>query len=241
MVVRTPWQNFPPVALHAAEVPEHSDYAAATEGDAAAAARVVGDLINPLLCCWSADFVVPLQRWTPGRGWNALPLALATAVAKRTGARVLPLIVQDNIIPDRGPNALDRISRQPSFAGPVPSGRYVIATDHVSFGSGVANLRGYIESMGGTAEAATSLGSDIHFKPLRPEPDILSAIRRKFDGADELIPSVAGFAVDQLTTREAYFVYALPSADYLIRPAEMPPFPVFPLVIPEWRALTRAK
>lgn len=212
-VVRTPWNNFPPVAIHAtlSDVKAHPGYYAASLGDMPAARQLIHALIRPDCAVPRSDFVVPVVRISPHGDFNALSVALAERLAEISGAKVVPHIVQDNILPDTSStSSIHRIISQPSFSGPVPKGTYLIASESVTLGSAIANLRGHIETTGSKVLSATSLYAAIFAAKITPDSSVISMLQRRF--GNELSPTLhatAGFSPSCLTNKEANFINGL--------------------------------
>lgn len=217
MVVRTPWNNFPPVTVHTdgATLKSHPAYSAAKNGDGKAASYVVQQIYTPGKIAARPDYIVPVQQLDQGRHWNALPLEFARVAARDLGAQVLPLVVQDNILPHNETDANRRIASQPSFTGKVPKGSYVIVDDAVTLGSTLANLRGYIEHRGGSVLQASTLTAGVFSTRIAPEPGLVSSIKRRFPNELTVFPETLGFSVDCLTNREGHYVYGLRNLEAL--------------------------
>lgn len=136
-VVRTPWQDFPNVAVHTnmMAMKGHPAYTDAKSGDTKAARLLVKSFFKPgalaTVAGSSVDYVVPVMQLDVSERWNALPLELARSAAQTLKARILPLIVQDNVVHHTGADSLDRLVDQPSFTGTVLPGNYLIVDDVV--------------------------------------------------------------------------------------------------------------
>lgn len=208
---RVPWGNFPNVLVHTnvAALEKHPAYAAATKGDLRAARVVVADLFKPHVVTVRADFVAPVIKFDVNEHWNALPLAFAYRLAVHAGARVLPTIVQTNVIHRSGANSIYQLLDQPTLAGKVPSGTYLIVDDVVSLGSTLANLRGHIETHGGRVIAASTLSAAIFATKMAPDLPLISSLKRRFGHELSLIPEKLGFPPECLTSKEAHFVNGL--------------------------------
>ena len=156
--VRTAWNNFPDVVIHATEtsVKQHLAYAAAKSGDSDAAFTLVLDTV-------SEHAVQELLALSAGRlpllasahalertGVNAIPEALADELARRTSFPVDNSIVQVNVVGHTGANGFVRLARQALFDGEVIKGAdYLLVDDFIGQGGTLANLKGFIESSGG--------------------------------------------------------------------------------------------
>ncbi len=162
-VYRTPWGDFPNVVVHSnlVRMRTHPAYAEAKEGGLRAARAVVRDLFKPGAAVPRTDFVAPVVQLDVNERWNALPMALAVRLAEHTGAKVVPTIVQSNVVHHTGAAARERLAHQPQFTGKVPAGSYLLEDDVVTLGSTLANLRGHIEVHGGRVAAASTLGAGL--------------------------------------------------------------------------------
>jgi hypothetical protein len=75
-----------------------------------------------------------------------LAVAYALRLAKELRAEVFLDICQSNEVSHTGADAVTRILGQPTFVGQIARGRRVLIVDDVAtFGSTLANLRGWIE------------------------------------------------------------------------------------------------
>jgi hypothetical protein len=156
------------------------------------------------------------MRLDSARLWDPLPLAFANEAARATGARVVPLIVQDNIVSNFDP--FSKITTQPSFSGTVPKGSYLIVDTTTSTGSTIANLRGWIETNGSQVVLASTLCAKIFSAQIRPDARFIPSIKSRFSNELTLFPEKLGFSVDCLTQREASFVYGLKNLECIRNP-----------------------
>lgn len=219
-VNRTPWGDFPNVVVHStlSTLRANPFYPDAKQGDLRAARIVVGDLFKPVPLPRRPDFIAPVIQLDVNDQWNALPLAFAVRLAEHVGARVLPTIVQSNVVHHTGADSIHRLLHQPAFTGKVQPGNYVIVDDVVTQGSTLANLRGYIETHGGRVTAATTLAAGIFAARITPDPPLLSSLQLRFGHELSLIPEKFGFPADCLTCKEAHFLRGLPNLVSLRHP-----------------------
>ncbi|HRE04624.1 MAG TPA: phosphoribosyltransferase [Opitutaceae bacterium] len=210
-VHRTPWGDFPNVVVHTnlARMRAHPAYAEAKEGNLKAARVVVRELFKAEAPLPRADYVAPVVQLDVRQHWNALPMALALQVAERIGARIVPTIVQKNVVHHTGADAWQRVARQPEFTGVVPRGTYVLVDDVVTFGSTLANLRGHMELHGGRVVAASTLASGIFAARLKPDPAVLHSLQERFGHELALTTRSLGFPPGCLTSKEAWFLRGL--------------------------------
>lgn len=223
-VIRTPWHTFPPVAVHTSMMvmKAHPAYHDAKGGDTKAARTLVKSFFKPEALAPTAgsaiNYVVPVMQLDVGQCWNALPLELARVTARTLRARILPLIVQDNIVHHTGAAADRRLIDQPSFTGKVLPGTYVIVDDVVSYGSTLANLRGWIESNGGHVLLASTLSAAIFSTKLVPDWSFTTSIKERF--SHDLAPFTQrlGFPVEYLTNRETRYIAGLKTLESIRSP-----------------------
>lgn len=219
-VHRTPWDNFPPIVPQTSGSTLKGDpaYSAAKHGDLKAARQVVGRICHADKFTTRADYVVPVVKLERGDHWNALPLAYAERVARATGAKLIPTIVQDNIVHHTDASATQRLMAQPSFTGKVPPGSYVIVDDMATLGSTLANLRGHLERYGGRVLAASTLATAIFSSKLVPDPTIIASVNRRFKNELPFLTEQLGFPISCLTGRESYFLNGLQTLESLRNP-----------------------
>lgn len=210
-VHRTPWGDFPNAVVHTnlVRMRAHPAYPEAKEGNLKSARLVVNDLFRAQAPLPQTDFVAPVVQLDVRGHWNALPMAMAVLVAGRTGARVVPTIVQGNVVHHTGADAAHRIARQPEFTGVVPRGTYLLVDDVVTFGSTLANLRGHIELGGGKVVAVSTLAAGIFAARLKPDPAVLQSLQQRFGHELAFTTRTLGFPPGCLTSKEAWFLRGL--------------------------------
>ena len=210
-VYRTPWGDFPNVVVHSNLVVmrAHPEYGEAKEGGLHAARAVVRDLFKPGAAMPKTDYVAPVVQLDVNERWNALPMALAVKLAEHMGAKVVPTIVQSNVVYHTGAEARQRLAHQPQFAGKVPRGTYLLVDDVVTFGSTLANLRGHIEVHGGRVAGASTLGAGIFAARIRPDPAVLTSLQQRFGHELAHTTRTLGFPPGCLTNKEAWFLRGL--------------------------------
>jgi len=155
------WNAFPDITVQTtvAKLKAHPDYDAAESGDQDAALRVIDQLFKPGKLTDSCDFIVPVLQLDAGKQ-NMLAVAYAVRLAKEIGGEVFLRICQSNQVSHTGADAVTRILGQPTFVGQIAGGRRVLVVDDVpTFGSTLANLRGWIEHQGAHVIRATTLGA----------------------------------------------------------------------------------
>jgi adenine/guanine phosphoribosyltransferase-like PRPP-binding protein len=157
---RTPWQAFPEVLILASEraIKNHREYIAAKLGDVAAAARLIDDVMGD-------DAYATIERALSGRqptvvavhaierdGINRIPAVLGHAIAEHFDLPLDSTVVQINRVSHTGASGWHRLAFPPLFDGNIVVGeQYLLVDDFVGQGGTLANLKGFIESRGGTA------------------------------------------------------------------------------------------
>ena len=206
-VHRAPWAEFPDVILHTngAKLKAHPSYADAKAGDPASALKVAEALIRPDKIDIPFDVIVPVKQIDTGQ-YNALPRAAAYILAIKLNRKVLLSVYQTNEVSHTKANAATRILAQPNFAGVVEPGlRVLLLDDVVTFGSTIANLRGWLEMCGAHVIGCTSLASGFASTKLVPPVDLLDRLDSRHPTHAELAQTF-GFNQYCWTNREARFL-----------------------------------
>lgn len=220
---RVPWDHFPDVLIHANEpaVKQHPDYQAAKSGSDRAAVRLIRDTA-------SSEQVQALATLVAGRtptlvsahafereGVNAIPEALADELGHRLDWPVDNNIVQSNIVSHTGADGFTRLALQPEFDGQVsPATEYVMVDDFVGMGGTLANLRGYIETNGGSVLAAVVLTGKPYSAKLRLTAERLHELRQRHGTAlENWWRDRFAHTFDALTESEARYLARTPDAD----------------------------
>jgi len=214
--VRTPWEDFPEVILHSSiwKLKSLPEYQAAKKGNARAAQALVQWLIKPTQINLHVDFVVPVVQIDRGH-FNAIPVAFGALLAKSLKAKLWLGISQMNVVSHTASSAVERILHQPVFGGVAPRGTCLICDDVVTYGSSLANLRGFLENQGSRVLAATTIAAGYGSTRLRPEANLLNRIQNRYAEELKKITQTFGFGSDCLTGRETYFFDQLRTADHL--------------------------
>lgn len=223
--LRTPWENFPSVVIHAAEtaVKRHASYAAAKSGDVDAAMTLVAHTIF-------ARAVDTLRARLAGRApmvlavhaieyasVNVIPQVMAGVLADRLGLRVATGVIQINRVGHTGSSGFHRLANPALFDGPVSAGAdYLLVDDFVGQGGTLANLRGSVEHAGGHVIAATTLTGKPYSATLGLIPQTLAELRNKH-GADieRWWREVFGYGFELLTESEARYLLRTETADVI--------------------------
>ena len=141
-------EDTPVLFVHRNDQPmkQNENYKAAKAGDFGSAVRLV-EAIAPSLATEAAKkfgsdvvFVAPHAEEASGR--NVIPQALASYLAKRSGAMDDQSIIQSTRAFHTGARPLDRMLGRPQFSGPVEVGkRYVLVDDVTLMGARLPSSR----------------------------------------------------------------------------------------------------
>jgi hypothetical protein len=144
-----------------------------------------------------------------------LAVAYAVRLAKEIGAEVFLGICQSNQVSHTGADAVTRILGQPTFVGQIARGRRVLIVDDVAtFGSTLANLRGWIEHQGAHVIRATTLGATFGGTKLAQPKEALDKLLKKFPEVETLSRNL-GFTPDCFTGRETHFLAQVPHREQM--------------------------
>ncbi len=105
------------------------------------------------------------------------------------------------LVREAGADAASRIIGQPRFDGHVREGLLVLIVDDVvTYGSTLANLRGWIEHNGGIVVGATTLAAAYGSTKLKPTAELTADLIRKYPESRDLA-NILGFGPEQFTGR----------------------------------------
>jgi hypothetical protein len=214
VIFRSPWNGFPDVAVQTTvgKLKSHPDYDAAKSGDQDAALRVIDQVFKPRKLTDSCDLIVPVLQLDQGKQ-NMLAIAYALRLGRELGAEVFLGISQSNQVSHTGADATTRILGQPTFLGQIAPGRRVVIVDDVAtFGSTLANLRGWIEHQGSQVIRATTLGATFGGTKLAQPKDAFAKLLEKYPDV-EILSQNLGFTPDCFTGRETHFLTQVPSRE----------------------------
>ena len=221
-IVRYPWNEFPPVWLHAEEsgVKRHEDYRAAKAGDSDAAYRLVAVFTSGRVCAelkerFPTKPTLVSAHAVERDGLNAIPEALAGLLADRLGWPADPGIIQSNIVGHTGANGFVRLARQALFDGAVRSGaEYFLVDDFIGQGGTLANMRSHILAGGGKVLGATALTGKPYSVKIAVELETITQLRQKHGSElEQWWRDHFGFGYECLTHSEAYYLLKTPDAD----------------------------
>lgn len=220
---RVPWNNFPDVIIHASEssVKKHLSYPDAKAGDADAANFLVDDLVSLEAADKIKDVIGTNRPYLASahaferHGINAIPEALARKLSDILGLMVEHTIVQVNVVRHTGADGFGRLARQAAFQGKItPGATYFLVDDFIGQGGTLANLRGFIETEGGSVLGATVLTGKPFSAKLALELGQLQSLREKHGQDFEVWwHGRFGHAFDCLTQSEARYLERSPDVD----------------------------
>ena len=225
---RAAWEGFADVVLLAGESevrqhPQYPDAKSAKDGEAAAnlVAQLVDDsgitAVQTLIAAVSETGapVLVCANAFEGRGFNAIPAALAELLSEGLEVPFNSDVSQTNLVSHTGADGYGRLARQACFDGPVESGReYVMVDDFVGQGGTLANLRGWIEKQGGKVVGAVTLTGKPYSARLNPSQEQLHELRQRH-GSDfeKWWQAHFGHTFDYLTQSEARYLARSPDVD----------------------------
>ena len=224
---RVAWEAFPDVILLAGETRtrRHPEYLDAKAGDALAAAKLVGSLVDEAAIAAVQALISAVSEGGKPvlvsahayerQGVNAIPAALAKLLSERLDTPFGATVVQTNIVSHTGADGYGRLARQARFGGFVHKGHeHVMVDDFVGQGGTLANLRGWIEQRGGKVVGAVVLTGKSYSAKLSPSQEQLHELRqrhgRDFEGWWR---KNFGHSFDCLTQSEARYLARSPDAD----------------------------
>ena len=224
---RFPWpDDFPPIVAHAeyGVMRTHSAYRAAKDGQSDEAAQslvydlIIDKSINQLIDIIGKKMIrIVGVHAEEATGRNKIPLAYAETLSHVLSQPTDPGIVQSSVANHGGaPSIYHRMASQPWFDGNVEKGaNYLIVDDMCTAGGTLANLRGFIESNGGTVVAVSVLArkniSEISYISLAP--GMAQRLKYKHVSLDTFWAEEFGYGLECLTNGEAGHLHSAPSVD----------------------------
>lgn len=220
---RYPWQNFPPLIIHADEsdVKKHPSYPAAKAGNPASAFDLVSQMVSErcltqLSQLYSAQNPVLVSAHAvETSGVNAIPQAMAEYLGSKLHWLVESSIVQSNVVAHTGADGFSRLARQAEFDGSVSKHAcYVLVDDFVGQGGTLANLRGFLLHNSAQVIGGTVLTGKLYSAMLSSDEQQINHLREKH--GTELESwwfSHFGFGYDCLTRSEARYLLNTPAAE----------------------------
>jgi len=212
-VYRSPWRDFPDVVIQTTvtKLRSRPGYDQAKHGAGDAAYHAVQELINPEKILFAFDTVVPVMQFDRDKP-NALPIVYATALAKHFDAYLETGVRQINVVSHTFADVQTRILGQPMFMGKIqPGSRVLIVDDVVTYGSTLANLRGWLEQQGATVVGATTLAAGFGGTKLAVPYIVRDWLLDSFPTHAKVLANELGFSAECFTNREARFLTRLKS------------------------------
>ena len=213
-VYRSPWRDFPDVVIQTTvhKLRSRPAYEQAKRGGGEAAFEVIKELVKPDKIRFAFDCVVPVMQFDRAYP-NALPIGYAIALAKHFKAHLDLGILQTNVVSHTDTDAETRILGQPVYMGKLERGnRVLIVDDVITFGSTLANLRGWIEKQGSKVVGATTLAAGFGATKLALPESVHERLLEKFPVQAAALANELGFTADCFTNREARFLLGLKHA-----------------------------
>jgi hypoxanthine phosphoribosyltransferase len=210
-VHRSPWRDFPDVVIQTTvhKLRSRPAYEQSKRGAGQAAFEVVQQLVKLEKIPFAFDTVVPVMQFDRDKP-NALPLVYAAALAKHFDAYLETGIHQINVVSHTFADAQTRILGQPMFIGKIqPSSRVLIVDDVVTYGSTLANLRGWIHQQDATVVGATTLAAGFGGTKLALPDMVRDRLLDRFSNQAEALAKELGFSAECFTNREARFLAGL--------------------------------
>jgi len=212
-VYRLPWRDFPDVVIQTTvhKLRSRPAYEQAKRGAGQAAFEVLQELIKPEKIPFVFDTVVPVMQFDRDKP-NALPIVYAASIAKHFEAYLETGVRQVNVVSHTFADAQTRILGQPMFMGKIqPGSRVVIVDDVVTYGSTLANLRGWLEKQGANVVGATTLAAGFGGTKLALPDIVRDRLLDRFPRQAEALANELGFSAECFTNREARFLAGLKS------------------------------
>lgn len=212
---RTEWNDFPDAIIHADEssVKKHPVYAAAKQGDAAAAERLIlemttiGALDRISALIGKAQPHLLAVHALETEGMNAIPRIFSGILAKLLDLTLADGIIQINRVTHTGADGYHRLAFPALFGGDVGRREYFLVDDFIGQGGTLANLRGFVESKGGSVLGATVLTGKAYSAKLKLENETLHKLRLKHGSEfEEWWTFTFGYGFERLTESEARYL-----------------------------------
>ncbi len=218
---RSPWNLFPDVVIHSEErsVKTHPLYSSAKEGNATTAEGLVDDVMVAadlaglrLLIGASRPFLLPVHALET-EGMNVIPRVFARAISQFFDLPVFSGIIQVNRVTHTGATGYHRLAFPAIFDGDVVPANYLLVDDFIGQGGTLANLRGFVETSGGTVIGATALTGKAYSAKLRPDESAVLELRRKHgEQLEEWWSATFGYGFERLTQSEARYLTRVDNA-----------------------------
>jgi hypothetical protein len=221
---RVPWtEAFPDVVTHVSikERNEQPDYTVGKSGGREAASRLITQLssitaVDRLkhILGKRTPLILPVYA-VEISGTNVIPDVFAHDLARLLDLTVSTAVVQMNIVGHTRADGFTRLARPAQFIGPVDAGcEYLLVDDHVGMGGTLANLRGHIETNGGSVALMTTLTQSRNSHHIALTDKTLHRLREKHGGELERYwLDTFGYGLDALTEPEAGYLFRTPDVE----------------------------
>lgn len=219
---RTAWHQMRPVLIHAAEsaVKKHPLYDRSKAGDATAAEGLVMDCIAPAhlasierVCTHGKASLLAVHALET-EGMNAIPRVFARILSLKLRLPLSRGVIQSNMVAHTGATGYHRLAFPALFEGAVSERSYFLVDDFIGQGGTLANLKGFIESEGGTVIGATALTGRADSSVISLTEATLVALRSKHGvQLEEWWLDTFGYGLERLTESEARYLSRVDSLD----------------------------
>ena len=141
---------------------------------------VVADVFDRLrtMVGSSRPFLLPVHALET-EGMNVIPRVFARELGKLMELPVAGGVLQINRVSHTGASGYHRLAFPAVFAGNVLPVEYLLVDDFIGQGGTMANLKGFVESNGGSVKGAIALTGKSYSARLRPQEETVAALRRK--------------------------------------------------------------
>lgn len=214
--------NLPPTVIgqNLGSASKHPDHRAAKSGDTAAAVRLAADLVTDDAlkkvreAIGPEDAVIVPVLADEATGHNKIPLAVAVELSGRLGLSMAEDMYQSVRAKRTALTGLERIFKQPEFAGAVEKGRaYFLVDDTLTQGGTLASLASHITQNGGRVIGSFALTGKQYSATLRLSPETLTALRERYGDVESDFRAATGRGFDALTESEGRYLVKHDSPD----------------------------
>ena len=212
--MRTDWGNFPDTIIDRklGDATGHPNYAKAKAGDVESAFLLAKDLISDDAVSKLSSLIgdkkvvfapVHAEEQT---GRNMIPVAVATFLSRKLGAKVDLNVVQAVKVSRSGSDGWYRLANSPSFSGSINSKNVIMVDDTQTQGGTFAALKEHIESKGGGVIGSYALTGKQYSAQLRLDTKTLDGLRSKYGELENWWQETFGYDFTKLTESEAKFI-----------------------------------
>lgn len=193
----------------------HPDYRAAKAGDADAAGRLVRDLAEPLAGYAQEAFgpgsVYVAPHALEATGDNAIPQALAEALANAAGGEADLEIVQTTRVFHTGADPMEQLNERAEFEGVVRhDAGYVLVDDVTTMGGTLAEVAHHIQANGGSVAGVVVMVNASRSGTLALDARVAAELEKRHG---QVIREVFGVDPGALTADEGRYLLGFRTAD----------------------------